>query len=335
VINHTQVSIEYWQAYADVQEYGTIFHTPFIHRIYESAPLHKPFAFFSIDSNDQIHAMLQGFIQTVKRGLSAITNRIVVFQSPIYDKDEALNALLQYFNSFASKHAIYSEIRNHYNQTDKVSLYCKIGFTWEDHLDILINIDKPADDIFNQMANTRRKQVNRGNKRGAIASLISSQDRESLLSCYNMIINLYHRINLPAPDWQLFDSAFTNSNSKTAIKCFALIFEGKIIGTRIVLCYKDRIYDWYAGSLAEHYDKYPNDILVWEVLKWGQNTGYKVFDFGGAGKPDVPYGVRDYKLKFGGDLVNFGRYKIIHAPFRYKIAHFGLSLLQSIRRKKQ
>ena len=37
--------------------------------------------------------------------------------------------------------------------------------------------------------------------------------------------------------------------------------------------------------------------------------------FGGAGKPDKPYGVRDYKLKFGGQLVNWGRFEKVHKPF--------------------
>ena len=88
---------------------------------------------------------------------------------------------------------------------------------------------------------------------------------------------------------------------------FTALNEGKIIGCMLALVYKSTIYDFYAGSYAEYYSKYPNDLIPWEVFLWGKCEGYTCFDFGGAGKPNVPYGVREYKKKFGGDLVEHGR----------------------------
>ena len=96
--------------------------------------------------------------------------------------------------------------------------------------------------------------------------------------------------------------------------------------------FKDKIFDWYAGSKAEHYDKYPNDILPWEVLKYGHHAGYRIFDFGGAGKPGVQYGVRDYKLKFGGKVVNYGRLIYIHSPIKYFIAQKWFSFFLHFKR---
>ena len=91
----------------------------------------------------------------------------------------------------------------------------------------------------------------------------------------------------------------------------------------IALIYNDCVYDLYAGSKKEHYKNYPNDLIPWEVFKWGRKNGYSIFDFGGAGKPDVPYGVRDYKKKFGGEFVNFGRFENIHSKNLFKISKLG------------
>ena len=88
----------------------------------------------------------------------------------------------------------------------------------------------------------------------------------------------------------------------------------------------------YAGSLKEFYIKYPNDLLPWEVFKCGKKSGYSIFDFGGAGKPDKKYGVRDYKKKFGGRLVNYGRFEKVHSPIKFKMAKVGFSLWKKIRR---
>ena len=99
----------------------------------------------------------------------------------------------------------------------------------------------------------------------------------------------------------------------------------------IILCHKDRIYDWYAGSYREFYKYCPNDIITWEVLLWGKANGFKIFDFGGAGKPEIPYGVRDYKMKFGGELVQFGRYIKVHRKLLMALAKFGLKLYKKFK----
>jgi lipid II:glycine glycyltransferase (peptidoglycan interpeptide bridge formation enzyme) len=46
---------------------------------------------------------------------------------------------------------------------------------------------------------------------------------------------------------------------------------------------------------------YPNDYLVWQVLIYGINNGYQIFDFGGAGKPEVNYGPREFKEDLEGN----------------------------------
>lgn len=80
-------------------------------------------------------------------------------------------------------------------------------------------------------------------------------------------------------------------------------------------CNRDRLLDWYAGADRDYARLYPNDFLVWHLLQWGQTQGYQIFDSGGAGHPDKPYGVRDFKERFGGQLVNYGRSVKIHAPW--------------------
>ena len=61
-------------------------------------------------------------------------------------------------------------------------------------------------------------------------------------------------------------------------------------------------------------------------MEWGAQHGYTTYDFGGAGKPDEEYGVRDFKAKFGGKLVHLGRYIYVHAPMRLKLSEFAYSL---------
>jgi lipid II:glycine glycyltransferase (peptidoglycan interpeptide bridge formation enzyme) len=49
----------------------------------------------------------------------------------------------------------------------------------------------------------------------------------------------------------------------------------------------------------------------------------------GAGIPDRPYGVRDFKMEFGGEVVEYGRYLCIRKPVLYKIGKWGVKILKS------
>jgi hypothetical protein len=51
-----------------------------------------------------------------------------------------------------------------------------------------------------------------------------------------------------------------------------------------------------------------------------------VFDFGGGGRADEEYGVRDFKAKFGGELVNYGRNVCVHGPVRLALSRAGYRL---------
>lgn len=332
IVNHSKIDRHKWQEFVDAHCLATIFHTPYMFDVYSDTPNHEPFAYFALDSSGEIQAMLSGAVQTVARGFNTVlTRRAVMMQSPLYIDSSSLKYLLLHYVDAMRKRVVYSEIRNHYDTSLSKPIYNECGFQHEEHLDILVDLSKPMDVLFSEMAATRRKQINRGYKRGVELKIIDDFDEESIGKCHSIVDNLYKRIRLPSPPMEMLSKAFLSNRDNSYAKCFALLFDGEIIGTRMVLCFKDKIYDWFAGASEEHYDKYPNDILPWEVFKWGHNNGFTSFDFGGAGKPGVPYGVRDYKLKFGGSLENYGRYHCVHYPLLMKMATYGFRLLQAIK----
>jgi lipid II:glycine glycyltransferase (peptidoglycan interpeptide bridge formation enzyme) len=120
-------------------------------------------------------------------------------------------------------------------------------------------------------------------------------------------------------------------SEKIYFKKFVAKYQSEIISCRFVLCYKKVVYDWFAGTDESHLDKYPNDFLPWKIIQWSKENNYMTFDFGGAGRPEEPYGVREYKLKFGGKLVDNGRFVCIHNKFLFLIGHFGLKLFKLLR----
>ncbi|RJP70483.1 MAG: hypothetical protein C4539_06265, partial [Ignavibacteriales bacterium] len=70
------------------------------------------------------------------------------------------------------------------------------------------------------------------------------------------------------------------------------------------------------------------DAMNWYSIKIAKENHLELFDFGGAGVPNVDYGPRKYKSKFNGDLKNFGRVYYYH---RHKTS----KLLENVYRFKK
>jgi len=252
------------------------------------------------------------------------SKRCIVWGGPLSDKTELSEVLINELTNYLKNKAIYTEFRpiGRYNIFSAVSVHKMIR---EKRLNVLIDLTKSANLLSAEMHSTRRRQIRRGYRRGVAVKIIENLDDEIIENCYSILSAVYNKIKLPYPPLTFFINS--NIYLKDHLKVFLAKVNDDIIGFRFIVCYKDLIYDWYAASKEEHYDKYPNDILPWEVMRWGSENNYKLFDFGGAGKPDEKYGVRDYKIKFGGELITTNRYKIIHNPLLYNIGKLGIKVL--------
>ncbi len=77
---------------------------------------------------------------------------------------------------------------------------------------------------------------------------------------------------------------------------------------------------------------YPAHIAIDGAIKFAIDNKLKVVDLMGAGKKDEYYGVRVYKERFGGLLVEHGRYLKISKPLLYKVGILGLKILKKLKR---
>ena len=210
------------------------------------------------------------------------------------------------------------------------SILAAKGYGYEDHLNILVNLEKSDSELWKDVHANRRNKINRARKNGLQFRLLS--DEHALTQAYAVLKDVYRRARMPLPDLSLFKNLNDLPGKENPLRLFAAFDKENIAGIMIALCYRERIYEWYVGGEQKYFDKYPNDMIPWEVFLWGKSHGYKVFDFGGAGKPGVPYGVRDFKLKFGGELVNFGRFQKVHNPLTMTVAKLGFRLWQFLKK---
>ncbi len=285
---------------------------------------------FKITENSSTGALtVQGFITREKSTIkNFFTRRAIIFGNPVLQEAdrELLNNLLKKLRKELSGKAIYIEFRNLTDQSSFKDIYESNGFLYEDHLDILVDLTKSEDELWKNVTTKRRNGIRRATKEGTVFKV--ADDFDSLKECYTILQEVYSRAKLPLYNFDFFESMYKQFNGDAKLHMFTAEYQGKIIGCMLALGYKGILYDLYAGARAEYYNKYPNDLIPWEVFRWAKSNGYHLFDFGGAGKPGIPYKVRDYKKQFGGELVNFGRFKLILNKPLYKFGEFALSLIK-------
>lgn len=319
-----------WSEFVMNHPNGNIFQTPKLFEIYENTKKSKPNIIIVINENNKIVGCLMFVIQREYKGLIGnLTTRSIVTGGPLADNNDEkiIDLLLNKYNQVVKNKAIYSQFRNMWNVLTFNESFQRNGYYFESHLDYEIDVTQKLDDLWNNIHEGRRKKIKKALKNGLKVEVYENEISENIINQgYNIIYKIYKRAKLPLSEIELFKNAI----DRKLLVLFVVVFEEKIVGCRFAFKYKDLLFGWYAGSDFKVYNLFPNDLLIWETLKWGKENNYRLFDYGGAGNPNKPYGVRKFKSQVGGKLVNYGRYEIIHKKTQYFFAVNGFKIWKLI-----
>ncbi len=319
-----------WQNYVEQHPDGNIFHTPVMFDVFSHSENYIPSLWAAVDDQETVLALLLPVQITLKNGLlRKITTRAVAYGSVLYDLtpngEEALSILLQTYRQQVSSDVMFTELRNLANLGMAQPIFQSNGFVYEEHLNYLIDLDCPLDQVMQNIGQRTRKQIRRALSKQEV-TVEEITERERVKDCYDLIHRSYTAARMPLVALSLFETVFDILYPLGMVKFWLASVGQEHVACTIELPYKKVVYGWYSG-LDRRYGKYtPGELLMWHVLSWSVEHGYTTYDFGGAGKPNEEYGVRDFKAKFGGELVCYGRNTCIHRPLIFQISRFGYGL---------
>lgn len=324
---------EQWSDFVMNHQNGNIFQSPEYYQICLDTLNYSPVLSLCFEGSMIVGVML-GVIQKEGVGLKGVlSSRCIVIGGPLVSDNrfDVLAALLDFHKKQIKGHSIYTQIRNISDNKTYEPVFLKNGFTQEDHLDIHIDLTQPVDEYWGSLKSKLRQNIRKAEKLGVKVEV--SNNLSNLDEAYSLLLNVYRKVGLPIPDVSIFQSVSEVSKGKHAIM-FNAYYNNKLIGFRIELLYNGRVYDWYAASDEGYSKLFPNDLLSYKVIEWGLNhPQFNLFDFGGAGKPNQHYGVREHKLKFNNQTINLGRYLFVHKPIIYRFMRNAFKLWQMIKSK--
>lgn len=327
-INRTQ-----WAEFVLSHPKGNVFQTPDMYDVYALSKHIRPIVVAATVDNQIIGILLAQYITNGNAWASWLTARSIITGGPLArDNDsEIIHALFDAYKKQLPIQTIYSEIRPIY-EMQEMDVEASQEPCWKrrGHYNLVLGLDRTTDELFENMHKERRRNVNQAIKAGLAFREVS--DINDIHSVVELIKRTYERKHVPISYLDMFDEVRRlMSEYAHFFACYTQ--EGTMIAGEVRLCYKDLVYAWFAGSDEAYFKLRPNDFTMWNVICWAHDMGYKWFDFGGGGEPGVEYGVRDYKLKYGCEMYDYGRYTLAHRPITLWAGTMAYKLYHKIKGK--
>lgn len=322
-----------WSQFVYDHPHGNVFQIPEMYDVFCATENYEPHAVFIVDEKNALRGVLLAVIIREIRGPAGLLSaRSVVLGGPLLGdlSDEHIWMLIEGYNNKVQKKAVITQIRNFYTRDDISGILINAGFSFREHLNIILNLKAGEQYLWDKFSRSRKKGIRRA--LDSNFNFAFGQDKESIRQFYELLAATYKRIKLPFPSLYHFER-ISEFFSPGGFMVFNISGNNKTVVSLFTLIYKKTMYGYYMGSAGdkEAMKEKPADLLFWEVFRWAIGRGIEYFDWMGAGSPSKKYGVRDFKLEYGGGAVNFGRFEKIHKPMVYNISRAGLRVWQALK----
>jgi serine/alanine adding enzyme len=131
-----------------------------------------------------------------------------------------------------------------------------------------------------------------------IGTKIREVDADSLGHYYALYLLTQKNLGSPPHSYSFFRHLNDNFVPKGLLRILIASYDGNAVAGIMVFCFNDRIY-WWNNVLDRRYASLdPTNLLLWHVIRWGMEKGFKVLDLGRTRRNDE--GVHHFKTGWGG-----------------------------------
>jgi len=323
-----QINRKDWTLFASENKYYSVFQSPEFYDFFNSVKGLKAHV-LAVLQNNKLQALCLLTIHGETGIKKFFSRRAICYGGPLVidENPTAFELLLKELKDFIKDKCIYLEIRNSNNYSNYKEFYLKHDFIYIPYTNVKLNFSNiTLEELVTLMKHSRRREIKLSLKVGVRYQEAQNLNEISIL--YTILKDLYkERVKLPLPSLEYFIKLFESNIGKV----FISIYENNIIGGSFCLYDHKCIYTLYYCGLRDYKPNvYSTHLAIIGALNFAIANNITRIDFMGAGKAYENYGVRKYKLGFGGKLVEDGRFVYISNLMLYKVGNFGLKILRKL-----
>ncbi len=306
---------------------SSYFQSPQCYEFFSSLSFMETFG-WGIFEDGRLKALACGYIiANGKRIKQFFSRRAVIHGGLLLSNDASdtiVSELLNKLKRVLSSKAIFIEIRNNSNFENYKLLFQQNNFNYCQHLNYIVETSNKKS-VNARYSESKIRQIRKSKEQGVVCELSKSQ--QDVDEFYRILFDLYRKkIRKPLFPKEFFDKFVHQPN------CYLFIVkkDEKVIGGIACAALSGKtLYEWFVcGDTKKFNHLYPSVAATHKGIEFATENDFEHFDFMGAGKPNVEYGVRNFKEKFGGKSVEYGRFLFISKKTLYLIGKLVLLLMK-------
>ena len=138
--------------------------------------------------------------------------------------------------------------------------------------------------------------------------------REFLRDFYVVYSSSLRNLGTPVFPYRYFENLVRELGD--ACKILTVEYQGKVVAAVLTFFWRDRVMPYYGGGLAEYQRYAIYDFMYWELMRYGWEHGYTMYDFGRSKADTGPFHFKrhwgfeplplpyQYYLPQGGEMPN-------------------------------
>ncbi len=242
----------------------------------------------------------------------------VIYDNPVYTTVHDLILLLNKVKEVCKQNScIFLEVRLSEDESIQKVAWEASNFNYRPWYNAVLAIDSAWPKCISESKwRNIRTSIDLGYSFGACKGLSEIQ------IVFDIFKKHYRKINKPLPEKKFFENIYHEANRKkpnphSFSELFVTRHKNQIIAASVVFLSSNTAAQFYFASLTNKKYVHPGSFHQWSMIEWAASRNYKWVDLVGGGEPNVNYGVREFKRRFGIKFEEVGRYDLVFKPVHY------------------
>ena len=186
-----------------------------------------------------------------------------------------------------------------------------------------LNLTQDEQELLSSFRSSTKRNIKKAIKEGVAIEICNSLESINEFYRLNCITRKHH--GLPPQPYYFFLKIYENIISKKKGLVVVAYFQGKTISGAVYFHFGDKAIYKYGASDRNYQRLRPNNLVMWEAIKWYAQNGFKHFSFG---RTDLDHeGLLQFKRGWGTyeKTIKYHKYNFKKASFiseRSKLAGF-------------
>lgn len=187
----------------------------------------------------------------------------------------------------------------------------------------VLDLSPSESELLGKMNQKTRYNIRLAQRRGV--EIVRDNSEQAFEEYWGLTVETTKRQNFYSHTKKYHREMWSHMINKGSGQIFKAVFEGETLVTWVVFVHNKKIYYPYGASTNRHREVMANNLMMWEVIKYGKSLGCTEFDMWGSlgsnpDKNDSWYGFHKFKEGYGGKLCEFiGTYDLVVSKIWYLI----------------